>query len=150
MKFSLLSMSGKPIERSKFSFFSTNVRHLENPTRVFELSAEEIALLNPNTLTCPVFRTKADAELTKKIYKRVPVLENERTGKNSWGITFRQGLFNMTSDSELFRDAPTEQRLPLYEAKMLHQFDHRWATYDTDGSTRDLTDAETNGAITLQ
>ena len=21
--------------------------------------------------------------------------------------------------------------LPLYEAKMLHQFDHRWATYQT-------------------
>ena len=20
--------------------------------------------------------------------------------------------------------------LPLYEAKMIHQFDHRWATYD--------------------
>src|SRR5262249_7421618 len=28
--------------------------------------------------------------------------------------------------------------LPLYEAKMLHQFDHRWATYDGNGS-RDLT-----------
>jgi hypothetical protein len=25
---------------------------------------------------------------------------------------------------------------------MLHQFDHRWATYEMDGSTRDMTDAE--------
>lgn len=31
--------------------------------------------------------------------------------------------------------------LPLYEAKMVHQFDHRWATYDGDKS-RDLTLAE--------
>jgi hypothetical protein len=32
--------------------------------------------------------------------------------------------------------------LPLYEAKMFHQFDHRWATYTNDGNTRDLTDEE--------
>jgi len=23
-----------------------------------------------------------------------------------------------------------ERYVPLYEAKMMHQFDHRWATYD--------------------
>lgn len=33
------------------------------------------------------------------------------------------------------------ERLPLYEAKMVHQFDHRWATYDGE-KTRDLTLAE--------
>ncbi|MBE9013911.1 hypothetical protein IQ250_27355 [Pseudanabaenaceae cyanobacterium LEGE 13415] len=141
MKFSLLAMSGKPIERSKFSFFSTNVRHLENPQRVFELSAEEIALLNPNTLTCPVFRTKADAELTKKIYDRVPVLENEKTGQNPWGISF-MSMFHMSNDSGLFENSSGSNLVPLYEAKMLHQFDHRWATYDSEGSTRDLTDTE--------
>ncbi|MFP5406195.1 MAG: hypothetical protein ACLGHY_07595, partial [Gammaproteobacteria bacterium] len=27
--------------------------------------------------------------------------------------------------------------VPLYEAKMIHQFDHRWATYDGAGA-RDL------------
>lgn len=33
----------------------------------------------------------------------------------------------------------TERMLPLYEAKMIHHFDHRWATYEPDGSTRDVT-----------
>jgi hypothetical protein len=28
--------------------------------------------------------------------------------------------------------------LPLYEAKMMHQYTHRWATYTPDGSTRDM------------
>ena len=28
------------------------------------------------------------------------------------------------------RCAATERYVPLYEAKMIHQFDHRWATYD--------------------
>jgi hypothetical protein len=29
-----------------------------------------------------------------------------------------------------------ERMLPLYEAKMMHLFDHRWATYESDGSIR--------------
>ena len=142
MKFSLLSMSGGPSQKAKFSFFSTQVRHLENTTRVFHLSPEDIAKINPNTLTCPIFRTRFDAELTQKIYQRVPVLENERTGQNPWGISFKQGLFNMTSDSGLFTTEPSEGSVPLYEGKMLHQFDHRWATYTPTGETRDMTDAE--------
>jgi hypothetical protein len=40
----------------------------------------------------------------------------------------------MTSDSGLFRDVPGVGRVPLYEAKMIHQFDHRWATYSVNGS----------------
>jgi hypothetical protein len=32
--------------------------------------------------------------------------------------------------------------LPLYEAKMIHHYDTRWATYEPDGSTRYLTEAE--------
>lgn len=35
----------------------------------------------------------------------------------------------MTSDSHLFKDSTAPERLPLYEAKMIHQFDHRWASY---------------------
>lgn len=39
-----------------------------------------------------------------------------------------------------------ERMLPLYEAKMIHQFDHRWATYESDGSTRDVSQAEKQDA----
>lgn len=35
-----------------------------------------------------------------------------------------------------------ERMLPLYEAKMIHHYDHRWATYERDGSVRDVTLAE--------
>ncbi len=97
------------------------------------MSAEGFALLNPNTLTCPVFRARHDAELTRAIYQRVPVLIREARGgqpeQNPWSIRFMQGTHNMSSDSHLFADRPGEGRLPLYEAKMIHQFDHRWAGY---------------------
>ncbi|NJO62230.1 MAG: N-6 DNA methylase [Richelia sp. RM2_1_2] len=141
MKFSLLAVSGKPIKRGNFAFFLTQPRQLENRERQFQLSPQDIALLNPNTLTCPVFRTRADAELTKKIYRRVPVLENEKTGCNPWGISFMT-MFHMANDSGLFENEPGNHLVPLYEAKMFHQFNHRWATYNDSGDTRDLTDFE--------
>ncbi len=142
MKFCLLGMSDRAIQQANFSFFLTQPKQIENSERVFQLSPQDIALINPNTLTCPVFRTRKDAELTKKIYQRIPVLENEKTDSNPWGISFRQGLFNMSSDSGLFKNEAGDNLLPLYEAKMFHQFDHRWATYTDDGNTRDLADEE--------
>lgn len=35
-----------------------------------------------------------------------------------------------------------ERMLPLYEGKMIHHYDHRWATYEPDGSIRDVTASE--------
>jgi hypothetical protein len=123
-KFSLLTMSAKPVERADFAFFSTRTEHLRDPQRRFALTPDDFAFLNPNTRTCPVFRTRADAELTKKIYLRVPVLVNERTGENPWGIRFLT-MFHMSNDSELFKKAPGDGLLPLYEGKMVQAYDHR-------------------------
>lgn len=123
----------------EFLFDAKTVSDFRQPQKWFKLSANDFRLLNPNTLTCPVFRSERDAELTKKLYSAAPVLIAEGPPeRNLWGISFSQGLFNMTSDSGLFRDAPAPGRLPLFEAKMIHQFDHRWATYGTDGSCSDV------------
>ena len=129
-KFALVTI-GESIS-ADFTFFNRQVASLSDDRRHFTLSAEDFALINPNTLTAPIFRSKADAELAKKIYRIVGVLWNEtQHGGNPWGLSFRQGLFNMTSASALFLTTPGETTLPLYEAKLIHQFDHRWATYET-------------------
>ena len=78
-KFSLLTISNQPTSQTQFSFFLTHPRQLEDKQRIFTLTPQDIALINPNTLTSPVFRTRVDAELTRKIYQRVPVLENKFT-----------------------------------------------------------------------
>jgi len=57
---------------------------------------------------------------------------------NPWGIQFMT-MFHMSDDSDLFKNEPTTDELPLYEAKMMHQFDHRWATYTDSGNTVDVT-----------
>jgi Type I restriction-modification system methyltransferase subunit len=143
-KFCTLTI-GKAKEATKFIFFATNINHLADPQRRFTLSPEEIALINPNTRTAPTFRTQADAELTKKIYRKVPVLitENQsdqllasKTSSNPWNIRF-MSMFHMANDSGLFLNQPTATSLPLYEAKLIHQYTHRWASYE-NGDTRDL------------
>ncbi|MEM9926743.1 MAG: N-6 DNA methylase [Cyanobacteria bacterium P01_D01_bin.50] len=140
-KFSQLAISSKPIKQADFAFFLTQPKQLDNQSRQFQLSPQDIKLINPNTLTCPIFRTSADAKLTKKIYQYVPVLENEQTGSNPWGISFK-AMFHMANDSGLFHNQSGDGLVPLYEAKMFHQFDHRWATYKDSNSTRDLNDEE--------
>lgn len=123
------------IEAAEFVFFARQPAQVHDPRRRFTLTPDEFRLINPNTLTCPVFRSERDAALTKKLYRAAPVLIAEGPPEvNPWGIKFSQGLFNMTSDSGLFHDTPAPSRLPLYEAKMIHQFDHRWATYSADGT----------------
>lgn len=132
MKFCLITLG--PAEQARLAFFLLGTGDLADERRHFSLSPEDFALINPNTRTCPVFRSRADAELTKKIYRRVPVLIREAAAEapeeNPWGISF-SAMIHMANDSGLFLDRPdaAPDALPLYEAKMMHQFDHRWATY---------------------
>lgn len=139
MKFCLLTLGQS--EQAEFAFFLTNTQQLADSRRRFALSADDFSRINPNTLTCPVFRSRMDAELTRKIYQRVPVLVREARGKepeqNPWGIRFMT-MFHMSNDSHLFQDSPAPDRLPLYEAKMIHQFDHRWASYRVEDG-KDIT-----------
>ncbi|MCC7463450.1 MAG: N-6 DNA methylase, partial [Gammaproteobacteria bacterium] len=134
-KFCLLTLGSAA--GAEFGFFFTQTAQLADERRRFTLTAEDFARINPNTLTCPVFRSRKDAELTKKIYERVPVLIREARGGepevNPWGISFMR-MFDMSNDSHLFAGEPAEDRLPLYEAKMIHQYDHRWATYRPGGN----------------
>lgn len=146
-KFCLLTM-GKGLSAADLSFFLTQTSQLPDPRRHFTLTPEEFALINPNTKTCPVFRAQKDAEITKKMYRAAPVLireaEENQPEKNPWGIRFSR-LFDMSNDSSLFKstrdiEGTQDSLLRLYEAKMVHHYDHRWATYELDGETsRDCT-----------
>ncbi|PAT41769.1 Eco57I restriction-modification methylase domain-containing protein [Vandammella animalimorsus] len=150
-KFCLLTLGAA--ERAEFVCFASQVSQLDDPRRRFTLTPEEFRLINPNTLTCPVFRSERDAELTKKLYRAAPVLirdvttgsgQHARTLQaehNPWGIEFMR-MLDMSNDSHLFKDRPGANDLPLFEAKLIHQFDHRWATYTADGDSRDVTPAE--------
>jgi hypothetical protein len=153
-KFSALVFGGeaKTTERADFVFFAHGVEDTarQNRERHIPLTEADMALLNPNTKTCPIFRTRRDAGLTKGIYNRIPILidENRQKGGNPWGIRFLR-MFDQTNDAGHFCEAKVWQRkgyklegnvyakakkraLPLYEAKMVQAFDHRAAGVTVD------------------
>jgi hypothetical protein len=152
-KFALQTLG--PSTLTRFAFFLAHPDQLADERRHFTLRADEFALINPNTRTCPVFRSARDAEITKKIYSRVPVLMREaetatagtvmRAEENPWGISFSR-LFDMSNDSGLFRNEASHDALPLYEAKMIHQFDHRWSTYEAAAAAAPRARASDDGA----
>src|SRR5207244_12618255 len=95
--FCLLTL-GTGNEATVFEFDISSIEDLLSAEKRFTLSPQDILLVNPNTKTCPIFRSNADAELTKKIYARVPVLINENKGLdgNPWGISFMT-MFHMSN-----------------------------------------------------
>lgn len=146
VRFAVTSMTGgEKVERVRFAFL---VRHVEDvPGRRFDLAAAEVLLLNPNTGTLPVFRSRVDAEITLGIYRRHPILIRDGDPDGSpWGLSFAR-LFDMANDSGLFRTADdltvegaafdgwawvagSRAWQPLYEAKLLSHYDHRFSTYE--------------------
>jgi hypothetical protein len=144
-RFAVTCMTGgSPVSTASLGFVIRNLADVAS--RAFSLSADEILLLNPNTGTLPVFRSRRDAEITLGIYRRHPVLiRNNDPNGNAWGLAFAT-MFHMANDSGLFCTAQDleargaqfdgwawmqgqERWLPLYEAKMISHYDHRFATY---------------------
>ena len=159
IKFCLLTLSGTEhlIEQAEFAFFLHQAEQLRDPERRFTLSAADFALFNPNTRTCPIFRTRREMEVARKMYIRAGVLWKEARGNepetNPWGVKL-SAMFHMSSDSGHFKTRKEleeegwelngnvfsrdgEHYSPLYEAKMFHQYDHRFATFE-GVSTEDI------------
>lgn len=130
-KFCLLTLAGSDatVPAAELVFFARGVSEVYDNERRFTLAPDDFALLNPNTRTCPTFRSRRDSELTKAIYRRVPVLvrEGDPDG-NPWDVSLMR-MFDVTNDSHLFHSEPGDGRVPLYEGKMVHLFDHRFGTY---------------------
>lgn len=153
VRFALTTIRGrsKLSTVTDFVFQAKKISDLGNNDQHFALSSEDIALINPNTRTCPIFRTRRDAELTKAIYRRVPVLIREMQNgcpeENLWDISFKR-MFDMANDSHFFRTREqlesdcwrmegnvfykeSMKYLPLYEAKMIQQYNHRYGDFSS-------------------
>jgi type I restriction-modification system DNA methylase subunit len=147
-KFCVLLSGGSKTACDKidFVFFAHAMDELSQKKRHISLSVDDIKLLNPNTRTCPIFRSNRDAEITRAIYRRVPVLidKSRNEGGNPWNIKFLR-MFDQTNDAELFvteeelkakkykRNGARWEKgkkvfLPLYEAKMYRPYDHRFGS----------------------
>ncbi|MEO8610940.1 MAG: N-6 DNA methylase [Chloroflexota bacterium] len=146
-KFCLLTLAGhaKRKDKAEFAFFARYVADLDDESSRFTLTKEDFTLFNPNTRTCPIFRSKHDAELTRHVYEVSKVLMNEVTGENPWGLDLKL-IFMMNTDSHLFKTmdelvssnsqlerniyrSDEQSYLPLYEAKLMYYYDFRYGDY---------------------
>ncbi|MDX3841890.1 Eco57I restriction-modification methylase domain-containing protein [Streptomyces europaeiscabiei] len=145
-KFCLLTLTGRALREPapRFGFYLRDITDLDDTDSVFTVTPEDLALINPNTGTLPIFRNRRDASLTTEVYRRFPVLQNEtvRDG-NPWKVDFKY-IFRSTNDKDIIRTRTEleeegwrlqgnafvrdhERMLPLYEAKMVDFFNHRAA-----------------------
>lgn len=142
VKFCLLTLSSTGPERFRVAAQLDDPGRLRDAGRVYELSAADIRAVNPNTRNCPMFRRERDARLVTAIHRRHGVLIRERAdaaeldNDNPWNVSFLR-TFHMTNDSGLFKTwddleggSLGDDHVPLHEAKLVHQFHHRAATFE--------------------
>lgn len=133
------------VDAAEFVFGARSVDQVCDRSRRFTLTAEDIALINPNTRTCPIFQTGRDADITKAICRRVKALVDESSDQNPWGVFYLR-LVDMGDHAEEIRseeqivshakildrhilDTEHGRFLPLYEGKLVTHFDHRFGTF---------------------
>ena len=145
-KFCALIFGGEErrFAETECAFFLHDTATVHDPDRCFPLAPADFARVNPNTGTAPIFRTRRDADITRRIYENHPVLV-DRSGDDEhrvWPVRY-YAMFHMANSSHLFRTEKelkangfypvtgnrwrkaSELYLPLYQGRMINQFDHR-------------------------
>jgi len=154
MRFCLLTLSGSRGDTFQVSAQAADLVELHDPTRQCTLSIADVQRVNPETHHLPLFASRRDAEIVKKLYdghETIATAFGQAPGRR---VEFLR-MLNTADDSEMFepfepedfRDAASSawlpitrngrRFLPMYEAKLLDQYNHRAATFvGTDSARR--------------
>jgi len=178
-RFSLLSLGGTKIsqETIPMMFYTLDPKEVQEPlnlmynknetlTQIYKklsnnhklivFEREDFSLFNPNTLTCPIFTSKMDYCITKKIYQNNYILKSIR--KPIFTKLEIHRMFNISDDSKKFilhnqieennkRNkavlSDDEEFLPIYESKFIWHYDHRFSTFENVG-IKDINNGNSN------
>jgi hypothetical protein len=137
--------SERRFPEARCAFFQQDAEAAEE--NAFALTPADFMAVNPNTGTAPVFRNQRDADITRGIYSRLPVLVDRRGPEPVavWPVRYVR-MFDMTNDSSKFLtgdeleklgayrvkggtwEKGEERFLPLMVGRSLYHFDHRAAS----------------------
>ena len=134
----------RKFDRTESAFFLRSAEEAEDPGRLVDFNPANFSLMNPNTGTMPVARSVRDAEITRGIYRRCPVLR-ARGSSAAWAVRYH-AMFHSSRNSDLFRERGElegdgyyaadgsvyargkDRALPLYAGRMISHFNHRNAS----------------------
>lgn len=122
-KFVVLTFEkGGKTERFPAAFMRHDVQELQHfpSTDSLVINLDLIHKLSPDSLSIMEFKSELDIHIAEKML-RFPLLSECVPGK--WNVEMHRE-FNMTDDAYLFHKRSGRGMLPLYEGKMIHQFDH--------------------------
>ena len=146
-KFCILILRGEKRESTETAgaFFLRDVEEVNDQDRLVDISPAVCALVNPNTHTSPIFRSRRDQNITLGIYNQFPAVRRHGSPLPTWPL-HQLRMLDMTLDSEHFRQAADLEQdgyyrvagnvykrgekcaLPLYVGMMVHHFNHRAAS----------------------
>ncbi|EHF4761969.1 class I SAM-dependent DNA methyltransferase, partial [Campylobacter jejuni] len=116
-KFALMQVKNTQANHThkiKMMFYKTDMNSLKNKDEILTLSLKDIKKLSPTHLALMELKDKQALEILRKSYNAFQNLSFDY-------IDFRREL-DMTNDKDLFIEEFREGLLPLYEGKMIHQF----------------------------
>jgi hypothetical protein len=154
VRFCLLTIGEKSVVGNDIFIanFLRQVNDISDKNRIVKLESEEFTIFTPTLGTCPVFRSNRDFQISKRLFSSLPSLGEER--EERWKLDAKQGLFNMTSSSHLFKEkkeleeiglkigdrqvfiSGEDNYISLYEGKFLSHFDHRFSSYHNLGKEK--------------
>ncbi|MFZ2323916.1 MAG: N-6 DNA methylase [Ignavibacteriaceae bacterium] len=122
-KFSIVVLNKVPNNRQPYNFESKF--YLTDPSDLTEkepiiYNTNVIKKFSPNNLSIMEFRSLRDYEICLKIRKSHPLLEEK-------GFNIRRE-FNVSDDRNLFSKETGKNFIPVYEGKMIHQFNSNYSS----------------------
>lgn len=132
-KFCLITFGGAScrVGSPPYLFYLTRAEQVRSSAPL-HLTAQELEILNPSTLQPPIMRSLQDLELALKLQHGRPEL---RVIAKAWvGMTSESTSEDWLVAREVDQ-ATIAETVPIYESKLMHQFDHRFGTYEWRSST---------------
>ena len=141
-RYSLTTLGPKsPTKSMSLAVGLTNPAQLADGKSVILVERTFPRRVNPETGTLPQCETPEDLRILTRVAEVLPTL-----GQSDWNARYTTGL-HMTSDAAELRDRETleaegfqlcgswfvrgsEEFAPVYEGKFIHQYDHRFATFE--------------------
>ena len=133
-----------PLRRNRVRLLPPRHRRRPRPGSLLPPRSRRLRSRQPQHRHRPIFRTRRDADITRRIYERHPILVDRSDDEEvrAWPVRYVR-MLDMANDSHHFRTAaqldadgfyPVEVSrwkkgdilyLPMYQGRMIHQFDHR-------------------------